>query len=622
MRNNQLPNLPNAADCISILLLWCSSPMWSHTARTQLRDIYIDTQCPEPTRRLASALLAFSEEQTAFAELEDLKHVISEADAAARSLPAGNPHLETSLRLLLLLLVQGGSRLLHRHLLSFVRRLPEDKQLVAGAAATTIVLHAAQQQLQQADACCISSGTAPASIPPWARPALCVVQAAASLAWLPQGRAWLAPAAVPLLRLAARGAAALLRAADAGLPLSPQAMEQLQETITLVIFLLVNHGRSLAGGHADPCSIAAGALGATDPDAPGAGAGAGANGAPGADASAAPGAATAGISQGQAAVIAAADAMLLALRSHALVREAMASAVVAVWHAVLLPAAPPAAAAVVFARGLGLDGSLPWTPEATTGFEAQRGERSAVQPLHRQLLSQQLQAAWVQGSLVEQLMAKQLEDEGGPGAVEAARKLHGSCVAAQLAQSSPLGRVCALKGLLTALPIEALCSDVSEQSSCLPGSCPSSYLSSGWCLLIDGALPATAAALESANSSHYKFHSAGTLGAALQRCSEVWQQMAAEAGEAAGAADGGDGTSQGGGGDRKGGGSAVGAAALMLPWVGPALRAQLMGVMWPLVDEPVAQTLKQVIAFGSTCVGLGPNVVELRSNGQMFAREV
>jgi len=528
-------------------------PINPHTQQLRAAD---GAGQPEPTRRLAGALLAFSEEANAVLELEHLKHVIAQADAAIQGLSPTDPQLAAVLRLLLPLLVQDGSRLLHRHLLGWVRRLqPEGARAAAGAVITEQLLGAARSRLnqgcQQADGTAApSSSTASAAAaaaeqqgaPEWVRPALSVSQAVASLTQLTIAAPWVAPAAGPLLLMSARAMDALLAAAEAGAPLSPRSMEQLQESITAVIFLLSHYAHDLTGSE-----------------------------------------------EGEAAIFEICRAGLRALRSHALVREAMVSAAVAVWHATLQPGVPPGAAALVFARGLALDGSRGWvTGAGRSGGDSASSDLRMQERQHNALLpSQQLQTAWLEASHIERRMATELERIGGEAAVAAARKAHGSCMGAQLAQASPLGRLCALKGVMMSLPPAALCHNlnaVSGSDAANGGTNGSS--SATWCLLIDGALPAAAVTLQTAGDSHFKFHAAGTLLVALQRCRAVWQQLASTAAAA----------------DEDGSGNGEGAAALqgregaelVMPWLMPDTRSYLMNVLWALIDEPVVQTLRQV----------------------------
>ena len=546
----------------------------SRTA-TQLRAAAADERRAPEARALAAALLAFSEQRTAFAELEGLKEVVALADAAvaagtrrgsggsggngsgsggddggssegaaAAAAAATAAAAEEAARLLLPLLVQDGSRLLHRHLLGWAKRLPPAARDAAGRAVTDALLAATATRLRAAEAAAerlaassSSSSSAAAAATPeapaWVRPALSVAQAGTSLTLLPAGQAWLAPAAAPLLRLAARGVAALLRAGDAGAPLSPLAMDQLQEAITLVIHLLSCHGTTLVL--------------ANDGD-------------------------------GEAAVLKAADAMLLGLRSRALIREAVVSAAVAVWQAALLPEVPPAAAAYAFARGLSLGAG---------------GSGGAALPPNAAL-----EAAWLEGSVVERALAAR----AGAAAAAADRAAYGSVFAAELARCSPLGRLCALKGLVTALPVRSLCCDLSAVASA--GGTDSGTDSSsgnagtGWGLLIDGALPAALASIQGAPDAHFKYHAAAALLVALQRARAAWQQLAADAGaaaaEAAEAAKAANGAVNGGassGADAK---SAAAAAPIALPWLLPSARERVMRLVWALVDEPVAQTLRQV----------------------------
>ncbi|GBF89110.1 hypothetical protein Rsub_01827 [Raphidocelis subcapitata] len=532
----------------------------------ELRAAAADAARPEPARRLAAALLAFTEAASPVAELEDLKHVISAAEAAVRGLDASDPALRAALRLLLPLLVQDRSRLLHRHLMSFARRLPEGQRAVAGGLVSELLVGACRARLAETDGepdAAAAAAAAAAGTAAWVRPALSVSQAGASVAVLPATAGWLAPAAGPLLRLSARGAAAVIAAAEAGAPLSPAVMDQLQDTMTLIMHLLSNHGRELAT-----------AWGAVSASSSTNGNGGGSGG-----------------EDGASAVLEAADMMLFVLRGRILVRESMAGAAIGLWHAALLGGVPPAAAAAVVARGLGIGGGGGAADAAAAGA---RGEQWRPKALR---INEQLQAEWLDKSLLERLLASRMERAAGPGAVAAARRAHGSCFAAQLARATPVGRLCALKGMIGSMPPEALCCDLSgpaARSEQLNGGSGSGNGNGGsgggsggsgdddgasWGLLIDGALPLTAATLQNAADSHIRHHAACALGAALQRCRSVWAALASGDGEDGAAGQAGAG--------------AAGAPPL-LPWLRPEARSHVMGVMWNFVDEPVSQTLKQL----------------------------
>lgn len=181
---------------------------------------------------------------------------------------------------------------------------------------------------------------------------------------------------------------------------------------------------------------------------------------------------------GDAAVRAAAQALLVALQGQALVREALASAAVALYAAAALPAAQPAALARCFAEGLVLAGS--------------GGEQPAASPL-RLLLPGETAAADGGGSasappcgLVDaQLRARQ----GGAGAG----------LAAELCRLPALNRICAIRGLAAAMPAEVSCAPLAAAwpvGSALAAAWPAGEPRSRWLLLVDGALPAISAAIQ------------------------------------------------------------------------------------------------------------------------------
>lgn len=158
-----------------------------------------------------------------------------------------------------------------------------------------------------------------------------------------------------------------------------------------------------------------------------------------------------------AAVLAAGHALLAALQGQALVREALASASVALYAAAALPAAAPAAMAHCFAQGLLSDApQLLLTAHAATGAAAAGGAPPSP------------------GMLDEHL-----QQRGGSGS--------GAGLAAELQRLAPVNRICALRGLLAAVPASVACAPlvVAEGGQGRP-----------WLLLVDGALPEISAAIQ------------------------------------------------------------------------------------------------------------------------------
>lgn len=164
---------------------------------------------------------------------------------------------------------------------------------------------------------------------------------------------------------------------------------------------------------------------------------------------------------------AAGEALLQALQGQALVREALASAAVALYAAAGLPAVDPAALACCLAEGLFLDGA---------------SQGATVVRLPREGVSINATTAPAPVGLLDAHL--QQRHGGGQG------------LAPQLRRLPPLNRICAMRGLLAALPGEVTCAplalagaaEVPEQQA---GGAPRP-----WLLLVDGALPAIAAAIQ------------------------------------------------------------------------------------------------------------------------------
>ena len=188
--------------------------------------------------------------------------------------------------------------------------------------------------------------------------------------------------------------------------------------------------------------------------------------------------------QAEAAVLEAGTALLEALKGTTLAREALSSAAVALCAAAVLPAASaPDSLVVCLAQGLRL------APSAVQLLPAPAGEAGAP-----------LSAAAADGRVL-------VVAEAGPGhvvgLVDAQLRQQDSSLAAELATIPDLNRVCALRGLLAALPAEVLCAPLPW----LPGGCAagsgggggngrSSSCKGGWMLLRDGALPAICGAIK------------------------------------------------------------------------------------------------------------------------------
>lgn len=163
-----------------------------------------------------------------------------------------------------------------------------------------------------------------------------------------------------------------------------------------------------------------------------------------------------------AAVAAAGEALLLALRGQSLAREALASAAVALYASAALPAAAPAALARCFADGL-------LASEAS----------GAAAPTPRLLLP---------GEAAPAAGAAAAAASPPVGLLDAHLQRQGSSLVAELRRLPPLSRLCAVRGLLSALPAEVSCAPLRAVAA--------DGAHTQWLLLVDGALPAISAAVQ------------------------------------------------------------------------------------------------------------------------------
>jgi hypothetical protein len=477
------------------------------------------------------------------------------------------------MQLLLELLFCENSRPLHKQLLAFVRKLPQQHQQVVGELLACRIQQEAlavlgqqqqQQQEQPQDADTLQQGTAASKVAAAvtllqqqaplsaaaAQRGLTLAQAAVSLLWLPTAREWMTPCAAALLLAVASSVRSTLGPAAAGKHLTPNMMELVQDAISVLYYTVQQQGKHLAGA--------------------------------------------AGV-QGAAAVAAAAECMLEALQGNALVREAMASAAVVVWAAATLPDVPAAAAAAAFAAGL-----TPCQLHAAAPQEVATGSLSSSS-------SMSLQEVWASSSLLEQFL-----------------QARGSSLVAELHRASPAGRICAVKGLLTAMPAEALMSDIScwqqqqqQSSGALSGCSSSSSSSSGVTFVMDCVLPFAVAAARSSPDAHYKFHAVSVVAVALQRAMQLWQELpqlstatnaalepqqqqqqqqqqpvedVSDAAEVPGSGSTCDDNGQSRAEDKH----SAAAAAVVPPWLDGAGLAAVVALLWGNLDEPMAQTLNKV----------------------------
>lgn len=187
----------------------------------------------------------------------------------------------------------------------------------------------------------------------------------------------------------------------------------------------------------------------------------------------------------------------------------MASAAVVLWAAATLPPAAPADAALVFAAGL-LPDQLPAHLHAVAAGGTAGAAADAAADGDAISAASVISGA-ARGLLLQQLLAAKGVD-----------------LVWELGSLSPMGRVCALRGLSSLLGAEALCVDL-----VVTGAAASGYREGGqgggrarggapWTLLLQGLLPAACAAVTAARDEHYKFHAMCFLHNCIARCVLPW----------------------------------------------------------------------------------------------------
>lgn len=207
----------------------------------------------------------------------------------------------------------------------------------------------------------------------------------------------------------------------------------------------------------------------------------------------------------------------------------------------------------------------------------------------------------------------------------------GGGLAAELRRLSPLGRICSLKGLVTAMPLEAQCGgirirfrnqqraeggtargpqppalqqpDSAHQAGAGSGSSGEGGAEAGrpWHFLVDGALAFACASICDAPDAHFKFHAACVLSFCMGRILATWQAL-----------QGGDGASTtpppapsssvaSPNGDASGAAPEPAPAAppvavgRVYPAVlGPAECDMLTALLWANLEEPHAPSVRQV----------------------------
>ncbi|KAG1680341.1 hypothetical protein FOA52_015431 [Chlamydomonas sp. UWO 241] len=446
------------------------------------------------------------------------------------------------LALALELVFMDNSRPMHRQLLSAVNKMHPSAQDLAGQAVAARI----QAELAAYDAAAPRLAKKTATVEH-----VVLGQALTSLLWLPQFHEWVRPVAVGVVRVMAGCISSVVGAAGSGAHVAPALMQEVQDAISSLYYIVSRHGADIA---------------------------------------AAPG--------GEDALHLAASAMLCAMQGPGLVREALASAASVVWVSVLVPGglAPPAAAALL-AEGLflgegqaGAGASIRWaggdsgrTHSGGAGGGGGGGDNEPP-PVARCAVDTLLRSA-----------------SGAATGAASGSGGSGGGLAHELRRCSIVGKICGLKGLVTALPLAASCATLALRGA--RGAEPVPF-----CFLMDGVLAHACALVLDAPDGHIKFHAACVVNTSLQQAAAAWRK-AGRAGadaDAAGAATAataaatpadatGDTGDDAGDAGMPGPGVELAAPdAWRPPSLGAALLRSVMQVVWANLEEPLAQTARQI----------------------------
>ncbi|KAJ9513159.1 hypothetical protein QJQ45_029351, partial [Haematococcus lacustris] len=295
----------------------------------------------------------------------------------------------------------------------------------------------------------------------------------------------------------------------------------------------------------------------------------------------------------------------------ALVREAMASAAVVVWAAASCPALPPHRVAAHWAQGLFLSPRQQAAGMRVVADSPDAGEGGEQQQQQQQQQQEELGAGvggWGEG-----------EGRGGLGALEVELRAQGSSLGEEISRFSAVGKICALKGLVTAIPPSAMTypllllppqaaasdhcavlrnvqggrseggvagSGVGEEGE---GGSGGELLLPGqqFSFLLEGALAYACCQIESAPDSHFKFHAACVANTCMAQVLLYWQKAPASAVSSSQQQQQQQQQQQPGQGEGCVGGG-------LAPRLQPRDVQRVMRVLAAHLDEPLAQTLRQV----------------------------
>ncbi|EFJ43357.1 hypothetical protein VOLCADRAFT_96436 [Volvox carteri f. nagariensis] len=503
---------------------------WSNVYLKEISAVEADAAAPAPLRNLASELQTLSRAHYTYGEVEELRRVLAAFQKPLQPPPPPPPSARAACDLLAGLLFQPGSRPLHRAVLGATKRLTTEQlgMYGSGSACTAVLLNATvffskygSRPVSQwfAIAFCTAAATAAptaarnsgptASGPSAAAEAPCSVplgEVLASLLWLPASYDWIWPIAAAVVWQLAAGVDGVLAAADRGaLHIAPGLMEEVLDAVGALYYLLQHHGPHLVAMEREGGGMrleGAGNAGEGE----------------GKEDDAAVGVVSAPHRGGREAVVLAGTAMLRALQAsvvvqwgegRALVREALASAAVVLWAASLLPGVPPAAAAAAFGQGLFFGGSATGSVLMYDAIVGGGAAAAAAVSITSTSASPLAPGDAPLGSWLDDWLRNQ----------------RGSSLVSELRRFSPIGRICSLKGLVTAMPKPQRPAATGPVTELGAAAAAAAVTFRPWHFLVDGALSYGCSSIRDAPDAHFKFHAACVLCFCVSKVLDSWQQF-------------------------------------------------------------------------------------------------
>ncbi|GAX83456.1 hypothetical protein CEUSTIGMA_g10881.t1 [Chlamydomonas eustigma] len=427
------------------------------------------------------------------------------------------PVVHTLLELVVEIIFLDYTKPFHRQILSAVKRLHPACQGIVGSVVTARVQ-------EEAEAFHAGGGWEGGD-----QDQVVLGQALLSLLWLPEFNQWIRPCCKAALQVMVECVDGILAAGATGSHVAPHLMQDVQDAISCIYHLVSTHGAEIAEAEEaskEQCCVSA--LAAT------------------------------------------ARTMLHVLQGGLLVREALASAAAVIWVLAQLPSVPQEVAAAQIADGF-----------FTTKEAHELGESIPLEG-RRAIMNEELALECIASESVGQSLGCNAEPESHQhhlGVVEQNLRLEsGAGLAHELQKASPVGRVCGLKGLATAMSLDALCAPLRCRTS-------DSDPWRAYSLLVDGMIKWAAHMVLKEQDGHLKFHAACLLSSAMQRMVEAWRRgcVVTLSGE------------RGQDNDLKGKpGDFTSSSGSMPPLLTIEDRSLLMKVVWSNLEEPLSQTARQV----------------------------